>query len=687
MYVQNAIVEVLACISPCSDAVESERSSETKEGSSGDKKTADSPIANGVIAGSVFSAEGDPVSEAIVVAVRIERVAGKISIAEVAQASSDDQGSFRLYGLAPGRYALKVSSGGQAEGTETSSSKMIYPLGSEQEIKSALEVTSGSVVDGLNLTLPLERFVQSSPRSASNNEVAVGGTVRSWVNDDPVVNAKVELRETSSEQHITLYTRTDRAGKFNFGRVPPAVYRVVVTKPGFLTSLSDDVQGPRYQRTIDVTSGHAANDVALRLMPEGVIAGKIFVNGLPVTNAVVSISRFVLTNGERKLNVVRRTYSNDLGDYRLFDLPPGRYYLTAMHFENEAPDSRKKKDEAEGEVVSTFYPNTPIFSDASPIDLRSGTTLSSTNIDLYRARKWSVSGKVVLAGSGGFETAPSVSLMPFESALEFVSTQNTAEINPKTGDFHLDNIMTGRYVLTVGTQIAGVQYSAAAPINVTEANVEGIVVNLTPTARVYGTVIVEKPGDCSLSELSIHARSRGMSGTAQTIQAAVDENSSFIFANLRPDRFRIELQDVSDHCYLKSMSLGTTDVSSDDVPLGQVDLPLVLTLSPKAGKIDGEVVDGSHQLVRSATIALLSEAPILQQAGEHSLKVRTDESGRFVFYGLAPGEYKLFAWDTTQQQVGDLESLKLSDGSPLNVSVQENGENHVQLQLSTPEAR
>jgi len=71
----------------------------------------------------------------------------------------------------------------------------------------------------------------------------------------------------------------------------------------------------------------------------------------------------------------------------------------------------------------------------------------------------------------------------------------------------------------------------------------------------------------------------------------------FIFQNLRPDRFRIELQDVSDHCYLKSMSLGTNDVSSDDIPLGQLDAPLVLTLSPKAGKIDGEVVDRSHQLV------------------------------------------------------------------------------------------
>jgi len=43
----------------------------------------------------------------------------------------------------------------------------------------------------------------------------------------------------------------------------------------------------------------------------------------------------------------------------------------------------------------------------------------------------------------------------------------------------------------------------------------------------------------------------------------------------------------------------------------------------------------------------------MQQAGEHSLEVTTDESGRFIFT-TCPGEYKLLAWDTTQQQVGDV---------------------------------
>jgi protocatechuate 3,4-dioxygenase beta subunit len=62
-----------------------------------------------VIAGRVFDEDGEAVPNATVTASREAYHEGRRTLATTAEASTDDLGSFRLFGLAPGRYYLSAT--------------------------------------------------------------------------------------------------------------------------------------------------------------------------------------------------------------------------------------------------------------------------------------------------------------------------------------------------------------------------------------------------------------------------------------------------------------------------------------------------------------------------------------------------------------------------------------------------
>ena len=51
----------------------------------------------------------------------------------------------------------------------------------------------------------------------------------------------------------------------------------------------------------------------------------------PVSKVYVRAQKASYVQGERVFSVVMETQTNDLGEYRLFGLVPGRYYISALH--------------------------------------------------------------------------------------------------------------------------------------------------------------------------------------------------------------------------------------------------------------------------------------------------------------------------------------------------------------------
>src|SRR5205814_6834271 len=93
-------------------------------------------------------------------------------------------------------------------------------------------------------------------------------------------------------------------------------------------------QGINFQ----LAAGQKMTGIVLAMTPTGCISGRVYdADGEPLGKAQVQAMRPVYKNGQRVLTIVQIVESDDRGEYRLFWLPPGRYYVAAKSGIAELP--------------------------------------------------------------------------------------------------------------------------------------------------------------------------------------------------------------------------------------------------------------------------------------------------------------------------------------------------------------
>jgi len=233
---------------------------------------------------------------------------------------------------------------------------------------------------------------------------------------EPLSNAKLEIRSGSETQSTT----TESDGKFYFPALPPGAYRIFAWRDGFWPAEYGQrwVDGPG--QSITLASGQRLRDVQIQMTPGGVISGRITnAAGQPVVGARVRAMQPWIQENQRVLRNIQEVVANDLGEYRLIWLKPGRYYVsaTAVNFPAGAqlvinPDANGQGDAsrsvsrpvtskpmptgiAEDEVYAPIYfPTTPDGARAVGIDLPRGTEYSGVDIGLTPTRAYHVRGVV-----------------------------------------------------------------------------------------------------------------------------------------------------------------------------------------------------------------------------------------------------------------------------------------------------
>ena len=114
--------------------------------------------------------------------------------------------------------------------------------------------------------------------------------------------------------------------------IDPGKYRLSVTRTGFVQGEYGARAPQRPGTTLTLASGQHLQDVNFRLTPHAVIIGRVVdEDGEPVANAQVQAMRYRFTQGKKQLQPFGFGSTNDLGEYRMFGLAPGRYYLSATY--------------------------------------------------------------------------------------------------------------------------------------------------------------------------------------------------------------------------------------------------------------------------------------------------------------------------------------------------------------------
>lgn len=105
-----------------------------------------------------------------------------------------------------------------------------------------------------------------------------------------------------------------------------------VSRTGFVTQEFGQKTPNDPGALLTLSAGEEVRDRLFRLIPSAVIAGKIMdEDGQPLPRVMVSAMRDVYTEGKRKLSPEAYASTNDLGEYRLFGLRPGHYFVSAHY--------------------------------------------------------------------------------------------------------------------------------------------------------------------------------------------------------------------------------------------------------------------------------------------------------------------------------------------------------------------
>lgn len=145
----------------------------------------------------------------------------------------------------------------------------------------------------------------------------------------PLKNATVQLaNDSDQERHIATKTTAD--GHFLLKSVPAGQYKLKVTRNGYVDQELGQKKLGDPGATFTLRPGQRIADLVFKLGRAGVIAGKAFdEDGEPMTGVLVSAMRQVYTDGRKGFKTTNEQQTNDLGEFRVSGLAPGRYYISA----------------------------------------------------------------------------------------------------------------------------------------------------------------------------------------------------------------------------------------------------------------------------------------------------------------------------------------------------------------------
>ena len=190
---------------------------------------------------------------------------------------------------------------------------------------------------GAFLLLPLALAAQTNPADSCS----VSGQVTNASTGEPVRRALVALRRIDGSPGVVMNIQvtqsgsTDAAGRFAIAGVAPGKYRLSAEHNGFLIT-QYGARGPNKPGTLlTLEPGQKSSDLVLRMTPHGVIAGRVLdEDGEPVSIVDVQLSRQQYMQGRKQMVRAGGGNTNDLGEYRIFGLAPGRYFLSATSRQN-----------------------------------------------------------------------------------------------------------------------------------------------------------------------------------------------------------------------------------------------------------------------------------------------------------------------------------------------------------------
>jgi hypothetical protein len=354
--------------------------------------------------------------------------------------------------------------------------------------------------------------------------------------------------------------------------------------------------------SFDVAAGQKMTGIQLTMTPTGSISGRVYgKNGEPAGNAQVMAMRQVYKDGRPTMTLVQIVASDDRGEYRLFWLTPGRYYVAAKpditelsintgeptaynaaavritppmrfgSFEQATSPSVTTRRLKTGEIVEemylpTYYPGTPDPQAAAAIPVAAGAAVGGVDITTETGliRPHHIRGRIIDKATGQPVGQASISAVPRTNQAYFTiaSTRSTAQ-----GLFDLAGVATGSYqVFATRSGEAQVGLNGVVSLDVGDKDIDNLSIVIGPDFKLSGRFVMEGGGRSypRIADLTRDPQVVGMTRGGFSYNPPAAADGSFTLDGVASGDFRVTLQRLPPDGYIKSMRLGMPTSSMMD---------------------------------------------------------------------------------------------------------------------------
>jgi hypothetical protein len=512
---------------------------------------------------------------------------------------------------------------------------------------------------------------------------------------------------------VTLNATTDDSGHAIFSNLAEGSYSIRAQREGFFGSVTGAFPSPQALASVSVGPAPANRDsrinslqvnaasrggidaanivpqpvqhVTIEMFPGGVISGRIQdANHRPAAGIAVIPFQVRYQYGRRTLQQTStQVQTDDLGQFRLFWFVPGEYYIRTM-----IPPAQAARGGGPNFPSPTYFPGTLDAARATPIVIHEGEEYNSADFELQTAKGIRISGTVTntlpppvvargtatrainsyflvprstgmteppivitnpVNAGGGRGVTPDTTTFPFEFRGVPAGTYDFYPIFNATGSGfgNRGSAVTGHLVIEAGSEnVSGVQAVIQPGVDLkVHVSIVG-----TPQAGAANRV-VQPP---KLSSIRIQFRpvdnlpSQLIQGITQP--PLPDDDGNFTLTNLPEARFFAASIYQPFDGYVSEMRQGNRSIMDDATFTIGKDTPdsLEIVINRNGGTVSGTVQDSQRRPLQGRQVFLIPDAPRHRNLLLYKI-AGSNGKGEFNLYGVAPGSYKLFAWENIPQ--------------------------------------
>lgn len=535
-------------------------------------------------------------------------------------------------------------------------------------------------------------FVAQNPaRDARLPAAAPVSTIRGRVLTDagqPIRKARVGLAAEGHDEGWPVFT--DAYGRYQFSGLTPGRYILTVSKAGYVTTRFGARQPLEPPVALELAPGTSVDNVDVRLAKGAAINGRLLdENGDPVIESEVSAGRLIRSaNGLRTVSI-KSTTTDDLGDYRLSELPTGSYVVVADPDRSFMNQMRMMGITGAGRGVfglsqrgpalsKMYYPSAISETQAQILSLQPGEEL--TGIDMMLRSVTLPQLTIAIADSSGTPSPVRYELTADGRTDETLTASGII----RNGEPEVLSSSPGGWNLLVSGRAGG----AYVHFTMGESDMT-LPVTLKPFVTVSGRLLFDgrSSGDPRFG-IEVVPRGSRVRGPAIASTSARPNPDGTFSVDAVSGPMEIRLRNPPVGWTLQSVSVGGGLLTDTWLDVGTDPITgVTLKISTQPTTLSGTVSDSSGRLLSGDSVIVFPKnAALLANPDRWARWIKPDLAGHFAIRDLPEGEFYVVALrdvdDASWETPAYLDALR-PQATPVTLSVGRAA--NVSLTVKTPQ--